>query len=52
MTEWNAADYERISGLQLAMAEEVLALLDLNGARRRILDVPRQTRRSSATQTP
>jgi trans-aconitate methyltransferase len=31
MTEWNAADYERISGLQLAMAEEVLALLDLNG---------------------
>jgi trans-aconitate 2-methyltransferase len=38
MTEWNAADYERISGLQLAMAEEVLALLDLNGARR-ILDV-------------
>jgi trans-aconitate 2-methyltransferase len=38
MTEWNAADYERISGLQLAMAEEVLALLDLNGARR-ILDI-------------
>jgi len=39
MTEWDAADYERISGLQLAMAEEVLALLDLNGARRRILDI-------------
>ena len=38
MTEWNAADYERISGLQLAMAEEVLAALDLNGARR-VLDV-------------
>src|SRR5437868_5014177 len=38
MTEWNAADYERISGLQLAMAEEVLALLDLNGAHR-ILDI-------------
>src|SRR5271167_4699931 len=38
MTEWDAADYERISGLQMAMADEVLALLDLNGARR-ILDV-------------
>jgi trans-aconitate methyltransferase len=38
MTEWDAADYERISGLQLAMAEEVLARLDLNGARH-ILDV-------------
>jgi len=38
MTEWDAADYERISGLQLAMAEEVLALLDLNGARH-ILDI-------------
>jgi len=38
LTEWDAADYERISGLQLAMAEEVLALLDLNGARH-ILDI-------------
>jgi len=38
MTEWAAADYERISGLQRAMAEEVLARLDLDGARR-ILDV-------------
>jgi len=38
MTEWDAADYERISQLQLTMAEEVLALLDLNGARR-ILDI-------------
>jgi trans-aconitate methyltransferase len=38
MTEWHAADYERISALQLAMAEEVLALLDLTGARR-ILDI-------------
>jgi trans-aconitate 2-methyltransferase len=38
MTEWNAADYERISGLQQAMAEEVLALLDFKGAER-ILDV-------------
>ena len=38
MTEWDAVDYERISGLQLAMAEEVLALLDLNGARH-ILDI-------------
>ena len=33
MTEWDAADYARISGLQQAMAEEVLALLDLNGSR-------------------
>ena len=38
MTEWAAADYERISGLQLAMAEEVLARLDLDGASH-ILDV-------------
>jgi trans-aconitate 2-methyltransferase len=38
MTEWDAAEYERVSGLQLAMAEEVLAVLDLNGARR-ILDI-------------
>ncbi len=38
MTEWDAADYERISGLQQAMAEEVLALLDFEGAER-ILDV-------------
>lgn len=29
MTEWNAPDYARISSLQEAMAEEVLALLDL-----------------------
>lgn len=38
MTEWAAADYERISGLQLAMAEEVLERLDLDGASH-ILDV-------------
>ncbi len=38
MTEWDAPDYERISSLQRTMAEEVLTLLDLNGARR-ILDV-------------
>jgi trans-aconitate 2-methyltransferase len=38
MTEWNAADYERISQLQLTMADEVLAMLDLGGAHR-ILDV-------------
>ncbi len=38
MTEWAAADYERISSLQRAMAEEVLALLDMDGAQR-ILDV-------------
>jgi trans-aconitate 2-methyltransferase len=38
MTEWDAADYARISGLQQVMAEEALALLDLNGSER-ILDV-------------
>jgi hypothetical protein len=30
MTEWNAAEYARQSGLQEAMPEEVLVLLDLN----------------------
>jgi trans-aconitate 2-methyltransferase len=38
MTEWDAADYERISGLQVAMADKVLAVLDLSGASR-VLDV-------------
>jgi trans-aconitate methyltransferase len=38
MTEWNAAEYVRRSGLQEAMAEEVLGLLDLRGSER-ILDV-------------
>ena len=38
MTEWNAAEYSRRSSLQEAMAQEVLALLDLNDAKR-ILDV-------------
>jgi trans-aconitate 2-methyltransferase len=38
MTEWNAAEYARVSQLQAAMAEEVLALLDLTGVAR-ILDV-------------
>ena len=38
MTEWNAAEYSRRSSLQEAMAQEVLALLDLNGSER-ILDV-------------
>ncbi len=38
MTEWDATDYARISGLQQAMAEEVLALLDLKGSER-VLDV-------------
>lgn len=38
MTEWNASGYDRISSLQAAMAEEVLALLDLKG-NERILDV-------------
>jgi trans-aconitate 2-methyltransferase len=38
MTEWDAAEYARRSSLQQAMAQEVLALLDLNGSER-ILDV-------------
>src|SRR5207253_9490301 len=38
MTEWNAAEYARISGLQAAMAKEVLALLDLEGSER-VLDI-------------
>jgi trans-aconitate 2-methyltransferase len=38
MTEWDASDYARISGLQQAMAEEVLALLTLQGSEQ-ILDV-------------
>jgi trans-aconitate 2-methyltransferase len=38
MTEWDASEYARISGLQEAMAGEVLALLDLRAAKR-VLDV-------------
>lgn len=38
MTEWDAPEYARLSGLQLAMAEEVLALLKLKGTER-VLDV-------------
>jgi trans-aconitate 2-methyltransferase len=38
MTEWNPSEYARISALQTAMAEEVLLLLDLEGAES-ILDV-------------
>src|SRR5947207_9503446 len=38
MTEWDATEYSRISSLQAAMAQEVLALLDLRGSER-ILDV-------------
>jgi trans-aconitate 2-methyltransferase len=38
MTEWNAAEYSRRSSLQEAMAQEVLALLDLKRSER-ILDV-------------
>jgi len=34
MTEWNASEYALISGLQKAMAEEVLALLDVEGFER------------------
>lgn len=38
MTEWDAAQYARLSALQLAMAAEALALLELNGDER-VLDV-------------
>ena len=38
MTEWNASEYARISTLQAAMAEEVLALLEVKG-NERVLDV-------------
>ena len=38
MTEWKASEYARISELQHAMAEEVLALLDLKG-NERVLDI-------------
>jgi trans-aconitate methyltransferase len=38
VTEWDAAGYSRRSGLQEAMAEEVLALLDLRGSER-VLDI-------------
>jgi len=38
MTEWDAAEYSRRSSLQEAMAQEVLALLDLKSSER-ILDV-------------
>lgn len=38
MTEWNAPEYARLSGLQAAMADEAIALLDLKGTER-VLDV-------------
>lgn len=38
MTEWNAVEYAQRSALQTAMAEEVLALLRLEGSER-VLDV-------------
>jgi trans-aconitate 2-methyltransferase len=38
MTEWNAAEYTRISELQAAMAEEALALLTLTDSER-VLDI-------------
>src|SRR5262245_34652756 len=38
MTEWNASEYAQRSGLQQAMAEEVLALLDPEGSER-VLDI-------------
>ena len=38
MTEWDAKDYARISGLQKVMADEALGLLTLEGSER-VLDV-------------
>jgi trans-aconitate 2-methyltransferase len=38
MTEWNAPEYARVSGLQEAMAAEVLSLLELKGTER-VLDL-------------
>jgi trans-aconitate 2-methyltransferase len=38
MTEWDAPEYDRLSGLQEAMAKEVLALLNLEGTER-VLDL-------------
>jgi trans-aconitate 2-methyltransferase len=38
MTEWDAAEYYRRSSLQEAMAQQVIALLDLKGSER-VLDV-------------
>jgi trans-aconitate 2-methyltransferase len=38
MTEWNASEYDRLSALQAAMAEEVLSLLTLKGTER-LLDI-------------
>lgn len=38
MTEWNAADYAQISGLQKVMADESLGLLNLKGSEQ-VLDV-------------
>lgn len=38
MTEWDAASYSRLSGLQKAMADEVLALLVLKGDEQ-VLDI-------------
>lgn len=38
MTEWNAPQYARVSGLQEAMADEVLSLLELKGSER-VLDL-------------
>jgi trans-aconitate 2-methyltransferase len=38
MTEWDAPEYARVSGLQQAMADEVLSLLELKGSER-VLDL-------------
>jgi len=38
MTEWDAADYARISALQKVMADEVLGLLNIKGSEQ-VLDV-------------
>jgi trans-aconitate 2-methyltransferase len=38
MTDWNAAEYAKVSALQAAMAEEALSLLTLRGTER-VLDI-------------
>jgi len=38
MTEWDASQYARVSGLQQAMADEVLSLLEVKGTER-VLDL-------------
>ena len=47
MTEWNAPEYDRLSALQAAMAEEALSLLDLRGGES-VLDIDAETAKRPA----